>query len=189
MRSIQAIVCLAGLLLSGIANAHPGHGTGYLDGVMHPLLGPDHILAMLAVGVWAAQLGSRAIWIVPLSFVSLMAFGACVAVSGGVFPMVEGGIAASVLLLGLLVAFSVKARPILAAMLVGVFAVFHGGAHGLELPMGENSWGFGTGFLMSTIGLHVAGLLLSLHLRRQRFWLPAIGSIVATSGAVMLLTA
>lgn len=193
IRSIQPVVVLvAGLLFSGMANAHPGHGLSYLDGVAHPLLGLDHVLAMLAVGVWAAQIGGRAgghvIWAVPLSFVLLMVFGTGMAISGGAFPMVEGGIATSVLLLGLLVAFSIKARPIFAAMLVGMFAIFHGCAHGLEVPMGENPWRFGMGFLMSTIGLHVAGLLLGLRLRHQHVWLRAIGCIVASSGAFLLIS-
>ena len=189
IRSIQPIVVLlAGLLSSGMANAHPGHGLSYLDGVAHPLLGLDHVLAMLAVGVWAAHIGGRAIWAVPLSFVLLIVFGAGMAISGSAFPMVEGGIATSVLLLGLLVAFSIKARPIFAAMIVGMFAVFHGCAHGLEVPMEGAPWRFGIGFLMSTIGLHVTGLLLSLRLRHQHLWLRAIGCIVASSGAFMLIS-
>lgn len=104
-------------------------------------------------------------------------------------PAVEGGMAASVLLLGLLVAFSVKARPIFAAMMVGMFAVFHGFAHGLEVPMGETPWRFGIGFLMSTIGLHVSGLLLGLRLQRRHLWLRATGCMVAASGDLMLMAA
>lgn len=186
-RLTQPFVVLAAMLFCGTAYAHPGHGNGYLAGIAHPLLGLDHLLAMLAVGVWASQLGGRAMWIVPASFVALMGLAAGLGMSGVALPMVEGGIATSLLLLGLLVAFSVKVSPILSATIVGLFAVFHGFAHGTELPALGAPWQYGVGFVVSTIALHGVGLLLGRRLRRQQLWLRAAGWVVAASGASMMM--
>ena len=117
------------IAVCGIANAHPGHGGDFMAGISHPLSGADHLLAMIAVGVWAYQLGGRANWMVPASFVSLMAVAGGIGIAGIPFPMIESGIATSVLILGLLITFSVRVTPAIGACVVAMFAVFHGYAH------------------------------------------------------------
>ena len=175
------------LAFSSMAQAHPGHGGGYLAGFTHPFTGLDHLLAMLAVGVWAAQLGGRAKWLVPASFIACMAVSASVGMSGIALPMVESGIATSVLLLGLLIAFSIKLPTVLGAGIVGLFAVFHGYAHGAEIPQLSTPWIYGIGFVLSTAALHGMGLLLGQGLHKQAIGLRALGAIIAASGAWMMM--
>jgi urease accessory protein len=175
--------------------AHPGHAdtggeTGaLLSGILHPLTGLDHLLAMIAVGLWAAQLGGRATLLVPASFVGVMMLGAVLGVSGVSLPYVESGIIASVLILGIAVAIAV--RPplyIAAAAAAGLLALFHGHAHGTELPVGMSALSYGTGFVVSTIGLHMAGIGLGLCVQgRWRNQLPRAAGIAITAAGVLLL--
>ena len=176
-------------VFSGIAQAHPGHGGGYMAGIAHPFTGLDHVLAMLAVGIWAAQLGGRARWLVPASFVALMAVAGSAGMAGIALPLVEGGIATSVLLLGLLIAFSVKLPVALGASIVSLFAVFHGYAHGVEMPLLSAPWHYGIGFMLSTAALHGMGLLLGRGLHKQAIGLRAVGALIAASGAWMMMAA
>ena len=182
-------LALAVMAFSGMAQAHPGHGGGDLAGFVHPFTGLDHLLAMLAVGVWAAQLGGRARWLVPTSFIACMAVAASVGMSGIALPMVESGIATSVLLLGLLIAFSIKLPVALGASIVGLFAVFHGYAHGAEMPQLSTPWIYGIGFVLSTAALHGLGLLLGQGLHKQAMWLRAVGILIIASGAWMMAVA
>lgn len=176
------------MIFSGIAQAHPGHGGGYMAGIAHPFTGLDHVLAMLAVGIWAAQLGGRARWLVPGSFVALMAVAGSAGMAGiGALPMAESGIATSVLLLGLLIAFSVKLPTVLGAGIAGLFAIFHGYAHGAEMPMLSAPWQYGAGFVLSTAVLHGLGLLLGQGLNKQAIGLRAVGAAIAASGAWMMM--
>jgi len=148
-----------GLVVAFGAQAHPLHESGgWTAGLAHPLLGWDHLLAMIAVGLWAAQLGGRALWALPLTFVSIMAGGALLAVNGVALPHVQSGIAASVLLLGLLVAFAARLRLDIGVALVAIFALFHGHSHGTELPVMVSAWSFAAGFAVATALLHVAGI-------------------------------
>ena len=185
---IRAGLALAGVVASGAALAHPGHehGGGLAAGFSHPLLGADHLLAMLAVGAWAWQLGGKARWAVPLSFVTLMAGAAALGAAGVAMPMVESGIAASLLVLGLLIACAVRVSPAVGAAIVAVFAIFHGHAHGTEMPGYAQAWQYGAGFLLATAGLHGAGLLLGKAIGRHALWLRASGVLVGLSGAWML---
>ena len=178
---------LIAMAFSGLAQAHPGHGGGYLAGLSHPFTGLDHLLAMLGVGVWAAQLGGRAKYLVPASFIACMAVAASVGMSGIALPMVESGIATSVLLLGLLIAFSIKVPVALSASIVGLFAVLHGYAHGVEMPQLSTPWVYGIGFVLSTAVLHGLGLLLGQGLNKQTIGLRAVGAIIAASGAWMMM--
>ena len=114
-KSIRWCIALMSVAFSGVANAHPGHGGGLMAGIAHPLFGLDHLLAMAAVGVWAFQLDGRAKWLVPASFVALMAVAGGVGMAGIPLPMVEIGIATSVLILGLLITFSVRVTPAIGA--------------------------------------------------------------------------
>ena len=128
---------LAALVLTpSLALAHPGHGpaTGLANGLAHPLTGMDHLCAMIAVGLWAAQRGGKALWAVPLTFVSMMTLGAIIGMGGHPLPFVEQGIAASVLILGILIAAAIRLPVAASAILVGLFALFHGYAHGAEMP-------------------------------------------------------
>lgn len=154
-------VAFAALALAApsIAQAHPGlHMHGFGDGLAHPLTGLDHLLAMVAVGFWAASLGGVARWLVPAAFVSVMTIGAAAGIAGLHLPNVEYAIAASVVALGLLVAFDVRVPAPAAAALVGLFAIFHGFAHGAEAPAGQSFLLFGAGFALMTAALHGVGL-------------------------------
>lgn len=183
---IRSGLALLGMAFCGIAEAHPGHGGGYMAGMAHPFLGLDHLLAMVAVGAWAYQLGGRAKWLVPASFVALMAVAGGLGMAGFSLPMVESGIATSVLLLGLLIAFSVKVSPVFGATIVALFALSHGFAHGAEMPALGEPWQYALGFVASTAVLHSCGLLLGRGLQKQVLWLRALGALVAASGVWMM---
>ena len=148
---------LTALLLASTASAHSGaHTSGVLAGLEHPLTGTDHLLAMVAVGLLAAPFGRRGLWL-PAAFMACMLLGALAGVQGVALPFAEQGIAVSVVVLGLLLAFA--ARPPLGALavLVGVMGAFHGHAHGSELPADLNALEFFAGFTLSTAALHAAG--------------------------------
>ncbi len=162
---------IAGLLIlsSAIpASAHVGHGEthGLMHGFMHPIGGADHMLAMIAVGMLAAVLGGRALWMVPASFMAMMAVGAAVAMAGVHLPFVELGISLSVVALGLAVALRLP-LPMIAAMgIAGFFAVFHGYAHGAEMPIDASGASYAAGFLAATGLLHLAGIAAGMGLSR-----------------------
>ena len=185
-RSINALAVAAlGLLISRSAAAHLlGADDGMLAGFAHPLLGVDHVLAMVAVGLWAAQTGGRAIWAVPLTFMATLAAGAWLGVGGFALPGVEAGVAASVLALGLLVALAVR-LPVAAGMaLTAAFALFHGHSHGTELPAMVSPLGYAAGFLVATGLLHCSGLAASCVFSVRQLRLA--GFCVAVAGAALL---
>ena len=186
---VRWCITLTALAFSSMAYAHPGHMNNAMAGLVHPFLGIDHLLAMVAVGVWASQLGGRARWMLPASFVAIMGLSGSIGIAGVALPMVESGIATSVLLLGLLIAFSVKMKPALGAGLIGLFAVFHGYAHGVEMPGLSTPWQYGIGFMLATAVLHGIGLLLGSGMHHQRaLWFRAIGALLITSGTWMVAT-
>lgn len=178
------------------ALAHPGHApaNGFMQGVAHPLTGLDHILAMFAVGLWAAQLvnlrsDKRVLWIIPAVFVSMMAIGGALGMSHIVqLPLVEIGIGASVLILGVLIAAAVQLPLPISAAIVGGFAVFHGFAHGAEMPDTISGLSYGAGFIVATIALHAAGI--SAGLLTQRGITPKLvrfgGLAIAMAGVILL---
>ena len=183
---------LIALLLSNPALAHPGHdatGSGLLAGLAHPLLGLDHLVAMLAVGVWARQLGGRAQWQLPLGFVALMIVGALAARSGYALPAIETGIAASLIVLGLATALMLRLPPAAASTLVAVFAVFHGAAHGSELPIGISPSVFFIGFVLSTALLQGLGMIASAQLLRPAPLLLRAGGLASCGFGLMLACA
>jgi len=161
--------CLIAVLLFALASpafAHiqPGEGGGFLTGFMHPISGLDHVLAMVAVGLWGAQLGAPAIWLLPVTFPIVMAFGGFLGLLGVPLPGVEIGIAASALLLGVAVMTERKPPLYAAAALVAVFAIFHGHAHGTELPAGQSGLLYSLGFVVATGCLHAIGIAIgSIH--------------------------
>jgi len=165
MKLLTRIAAAAALvLLPGIALAHPGHGDtiGFTHGFAHPLGGLDHVLAMAAVGLYAALLGGRALWLVPASFVGMMAVGGALGVAGVTLPYTEIVIALSVIVLGLAVALRVSLPTLAAMALVGALAIFHGHAHGSEMPPGAAGYAYAAGFMLATVALHAAGIALGL---------------------------
>jgi urease accessory protein len=191
---IIASAAVMGLALAAPAFAHTGvgaHSHGFAAGFLHPLMGVDHMLAMLGVGVWAAQLGKRAAWMVPAAFVAVMIAGAGLALAGAPLPMVEFGIAGSVLAIGALIAFGTRMPVGLAMSLVGLFALFHGHAHGTELPGFAHPAAYGAGFVAATALLHVAGVGIALAVRKHAAKLPfrVAGAAMAVVGGGLLLGA
>jgi urease accessory protein len=151
------------VLASVPAWAHEGAGAhgGFASGFSHPFGGLDHVVAMVAVGLWGAFLGAPAVWLLPVVFPVVMAFGGALGVAGVPIPSVEIGIALSAIVLGLLVAGAVKTPLWIAAIIVGAFAIFHGHAHGTELPGNANALAYSAGFVVATGLLHLAGIALS----------------------------
>lgn len=177
--ALAVTVLLAG---SAPAFAHldPGAHGSFMAGVSHPLFGLDHILAMLAVGLWASQIGGRALWAVPAAFIGMMTAGFFLGLSGLSLPFVEPAILASVVVLGLLVAAAVKLPTTTGAMLVGAFALFHGHAHAGELGA-AGALQFGIGFVASTALLHVAGIGLGMTLGSGAAFGKKVGGMLARS--------
>lgn len=187
---MKKLIALSGLLLvSPAVSAHTGVGhDGLAAGFMHPLLGWDHLLAMLAIGVWAARCGDRATWAVPLTFVVVMSAAATWSMHGGALLHVEGGIAVSLLLLGLMLAFAVKLPLAVGVPLVSLFAVYHGAAHGVEWPAALSPTLYVSGFILTTSLLHVAGILLGRNLYKHALLVPRlVGLLLAGSGSWLLL--
>jgi len=143
---------------SAYAHLQAGEAVGFWSGFRHPISGLDHVLAMVAVGLWGAQLGAPAVWLLPVAFPMVMAVGGMLGLMGVPLPGIEYGIAASAILLGVAVLFELRPRLALAAMLVGVFAIFHGHAHGTELPPGQDALLYSMGFVIATGCLHAAGI-------------------------------
>lgn len=194
-RLTQTVFTLLALgALTGAAEAHVGVGStaGFLHGFTHPLSGLDHVLAMTAVGLFAARLGGKALWLVPAAFVCMMAVGGAMGVSGMTLPGVEVGIAASVIVLGAAVALEFNLPTSLAMGLVGFFALFHGHAHGAEMPLEASGFTYGFGFTLATAILHGFGIALGLLVariatRRSSFTIMRIaGGAMATVGVGMM---
>ena len=160
MKRFLQLATFALFLAPTAALAHVGIGntSGFMHGFIHPLTGLDHQLAIILVGVFAYQLGGRALWLVPLTFVAAMALGGFLGVAGLPVPFVEIGIALSVIVLGGGVAFGVKAPVALAMGAVGLFAIFHGHAHGSEMPLDAPGFEYGIGFMLATAVLHAVGI-------------------------------
>jgi len=184
MKRTNLLTGLGLLLVSGSALAHPGHGTGLAAGLAHPFTGLDHMLAMIAVGLWAAQQKAPgAFWKIPFAFVVAMLAGGVLGQSGLVLPHIESGIAASVLILGLLVAGAARLPAAIAMSIVSVFALFHGYAHGAEMPMSASLGTFAAGFALSTAILHSLGITIGFAMRdKAGFALRAGGLGVAAAG-------
>ncbi|MGA8055859.1 MAG: HupE/UreJ family protein [Burkholderiales bacterium] len=153
-------VSLAALASPAFAHVQTGQATGFLAGLLHPVSGLDHVLAMVAVGLWGAQLGAPAIWLLPVTFPLVMALGGFLGLLGVPLPGVEVGIAASAILLGAAVMTERRLPLYAAAALVGLFAVFHGHAHGTELPPGQSGLLYSMGFVVATGCLHAIGIAI-----------------------------
>ncbi|HEY6096298.1 MAG TPA: HupE/UreJ family protein [Gallionellaceae bacterium] len=186
--SSKLITLLALLTLSSSAFAHPGHPYGGIgSGLLHPFSGLDHLLGMVAVGLWAAQGGAQRVWLLPATFMAVLAIGAGVALFAPGLPLIETGIAASVLVLGLILALAVKVPATLSIALTAAFGFVHGYAHGSEMPALASPALYAAGFLIATAALHVTGAVIGLQ-ARARFarWTQAGGALIALAGVWML---
>lgn len=191
LASAAAFLLLTVLLFASTpAWAHEGGGLsgGFLSGFQHPLFGPDHVVAMVAVGLWGAFLGAPAIWVLPIVFPLVMAFGGVLGVLGVPLPAVETGIGASAVVLGLVVAFAARPPLWIAAVIVGTFAIFHGHAHGAELPESANAISYSLGFVMATGMLHLLGIAFGLLVRwpAGKIAVRAAGGAIALAGVAFL---
>jgi urease accessory protein len=191
-RFLQLVTTLA--LLPAVASAHPGHAGDhdltwdFSGGFSHPLFGLDHLLAMIAVGIWAAQVGGRARWLVPATFVSVMTLAAVFGHRGFIPAGMEQMIAASLLAFGIMIAMAKQLPLAVGLVLTALFAAFHGFAHGAELPADSNGFSYGLGFVLATTVLHAIGYALgSIRIANISGWLKATGVGIATVGAVMLV--
>ena len=184
------LLLLLVLIMPATVFAHTkgGEALGFLSGLRHPVSGLDHVLAMIAVGLWGAQLGAPAVWLLPVTFPMVMAFGGMLGLMGLRLPGIEVGIAFSAIALGVAVLGEVRPRLEVAAVLVAVFAIFHGHAHGTELPPGANGMLYSIGFVVATGTLHAAGITLGLSHRwpAGRRLLRAAGGVVALAGLAFL---
>jgi urease accessory protein len=179
------------VLAPAAALAHPGHdgAGGLVQGLLHPVTGIDHVLAMIAVGVLAAQYGGRALWLIPMSFLVAMAAAGAIGMAGIPVQIVEAGIGLSIVVLGLVIAFQIKPPTLVAMVVVGFFALFHGYAHGSEMPNGLAGLSFAAGFLVATALLLGAGVGLGLLLQRRtlsRRLIQAGGGAMALVGIAVL---
>jgi len=192
-RKIGLVFAATLLLAPALAAAHVGQGDvsgGFLAGVKHPIFGFDHVIAMVAVGIWGAQLGPPAIWVLPVTFPLVMAFGGVLGGLGVPIPGIEIGIAISAIALGCMVAFAVRPPLWVAAVMVGVFAIFHGYAHGAELPDTANAISYAVGFVVATGSLHAFGILLGVanRWRAGARSLQAGGGLIAACGLYFLVS-
>lgn len=171
------------------AHTGEGYGGGFAAGLAHPVLGWDHVAAMVAVGLWGAFLGKPAIWILPVVFPLVMALGAVAGILGIPIPGVETGIALSAVVLGLMIAFAVRPPIWVAAVIVGVFAVFHGYAHGTELPATANAFAYAAGFVIATGVLHLIGIGFGLLVKwpQGRVAVRGAGGVISLAGVAFLL--
>ena len=182
-------------LLALVVSSAPVHAhvqtreaSGFLTGLRHPVSGLDHVVAMIAVGLWGAQLGAPALWLLPVTFPMVMALGGVIGLLGVPLPGIEVGIAASAVLLGLVVMFALRPPLAVAVALVAVFAIFHGHAHGTELPPGQSALLYSMGFVVATGCLHGVGVAIGV-IHRWRWGqtlLRAAGAVVALAGIVFM---
>ncbi|MEN9627317.1 MAG: nickel transporter [Pseudomonadota bacterium] len=178
---LAILLCLA----AGPASAHTADGVagGFISGFLHPIAGWDHVIAMVAVGLWGAFLGRPAVWLLPVVFPMVMALGGALGVVGVPLPGVEVGIALSAVVLGAMVALAARPPLAVAAVIVAVFAIFHGHAHGTELPQSASPIAYSLGFVIATGLLHALGIGLSLLTR----WPQGHHLVRAGGGAIAAL--
>jgi urease accessory protein len=193
-RHFAAPAIFFALTSSALAHTGVGEASGFAHGFSHPLGGIDHVLAMVAVGLYAAMLGGRALWLVPAAFVSVMALGGGLGIAGYALPHAEIGIALSVIMLGLALAFRISIPALTAMALVGTFAIFHGHAHGSEMPQDLSGYEYAAGFLLATALLHCAGIGLGLAAAKfaeRGGWrvAQAAGAAIAVTGVALLAAA
>ena len=189
--SLATMVTLMVAGFNSAALAHAGvHSSGLADGIAHPFSGLDHMLAMVAVGLWASQLGRPAYWLLPLTFPAVMAAGALMGANGMALTWVEVGIAGSVLVLGTVIAFALRPSLVVSAVLIALFALVHGYSHGIELLAQGSTLAYGAGFILATAGLHVVGFTIGVVADRTpvRFVARTAGAAIAAVGLLLLIS-
>ncbi|MDI6835518.1 MAG: HupE/UreJ family protein [Rhizobiaceae bacterium] len=193
-RCVAAVV-LCGLALvtvPAVAQAHilQGQAGGFLHGFEHPLSGVDHMLAMFCVGLWGAQMGGRAVWSLPIAFPLIMVAGGMLGIAGVPLPAVESGIALSIIVLGASIALLWRPPEWLALAVIGVFAIFHGYAHGAELPNATDPADYAIGFVVATGLIHIAGIAVGLLFQRVRAGelSRALGGLIGLGGFYFLVS-
>jgi len=187
-KSVLIILFSLGWAQMAWAHVEGGQAAGFVTGLQHPWSGLDHILAMIAVGLWGAQLGSPALWLLPIAFPMMMAVGAMMGLVGIPVPGVEIGIALSAIVLGAMILAEVHPKLAVAIAIVGIFAIFHGHAHGTELPDGQSGLLYSMGFVIATGCLHGVGVALGLvhRLPAGKLALRLAGSFIAFMGVFFL---
>lgn len=191
IRTARAVLLsLSAIILASPALAHTGHDVAFAlrDGLLHPLHGLDHLLAMVAVGLLAWQMGGAARWTLPLTFVTVMAAGAVLAANGVAISGAELAIVASVVVLGAAIAVQARAPLVLSAAVVGAFAFMHGYAHGAEIPAAAGFASYAAGFVAATSVLHIAGLGIGMVLTRSPVALRMLGALIALAGLGLATT-
>jgi urease accessory protein len=195
MRRSFKLLSLAAVATTGFSTAALAHvgdhsHMSFAEGLLHPFSGLDHVLAMVAVGLWASQLGGRALWLLPLTFPAVMALGAALGLSGVTLPWVEVGIAGSVMVLGAVVALALRPALAVSIPLIGAFALLHGYSHGIELPASASALSYGAGFIAATLVLHAIGIATGLIAGRLpvRFAARTAGGAIAVLGVALLVT-
>jgi urease accessory protein len=185
-----AAAATAGFSTAALAHVGDHSHMSFTEGLLHPFSGLDHMLAMMAVGLWASQLGGRALWLLPLTFPAVMAAGAALGLSGVTLPWVEIGIAGSVMVLGAVVALALRPSLAISIPLIGAFALLHGYSHGVELPAAASALSYGAGFIAATLVLHAVGIATGLIAGRLpvRFAARTAGGAIAALGVVLLVT-
>lgn len=187
------LTLLVAVMMTTAAEAHTGIGStsAFAAGLMHPLTGFDHMLAMVAVGLWAGMRGGPALWVWPATFVGVMVIGGVIGMAGIGLPFVEQGILASVLLLGLAVALAARPSLGVGAALIGLAALFHGHAHGVEVPANASGIGYALGFAVATVALHAVGVAITV--LAARFAAPlavrTAGALTAMAGLALAVSA
>jgi urease accessory protein len=188
MSTIVVAASLVVLAFPALAHTGGGYGGGFVAGFTHPILGWDHVAAMVAVGLWGAFLGSPAIWTLPVVFPLVMAVGAAAGIAGLPLPAVEAGIALSAVVLGLMIVLAARPPLWIAAVIVGAFAIFHGYAHGTELPTTVNAFAYAVGFVISTGLLHLIGIAFGLLVKwpAGRMAVRGAGGLISLAGVAFL---
>lgn len=187
--SIPALAAFVLLVPSyALAHVEQGQAAGFITGLQHPWSGLDHVLAMIAVGLWGAQLGNPAMWVLPVIFPMVMSLGAMMGLLGIPLPGIEIGIALSAILLGAMVVGEVRPKLVIAAVIVGFFAIFHGHAHGTELPVGQSGMLYSMGFVIATGILHGVGIIVGMIHRwpQGRLALRGAGAFIVVMGVTFL---
>ncbi len=183
---LTALLALSTYIPSANAHSLSTESVGFISGLVHPFIGLDHILAMIAVGIWSVQIGGNAIWRLPLSFISLMIVAAFIAANGFKVPSPEVLIAISVICLGLLLALAIRLPIKLSMLLAGLFALFHGYAHGLEMPHADSPLVYGSGFVIATTLLHLSGIVLGKIAYRHPLLSRLSGATIAIAGLYLV---
>jgi len=189
LRVTRYVVALLALMSAVPAFAHTGSVSGgFVGGLAHPVFGLDHVIAMVAVGLWGAALGVPAIFLLPVTFPLVMAVGGVLGILGVPLPGAEIGIALSAIMLGLMVAIEARPPILIALVVVGAFAIFHGHAHGTELPTGANAVAYSLGFVIATGLLHLAGIAFGLLARwpTGKIAVRTMGALIACIGVLFL---